>query len=84
MHHPVCLLSKRYPSETFALLIKNEDHIINLCSSGSITIFCYGISLMSKQATASRGPKCIGKWNLPKFAECKKLNHLILESVEIE
>ena len=39
---------------------------------------------MSKQATASRGPKCIGKWNLPKFAECKKLNHLILESVEIE
>ena len=38
MHDLACLLSKKYPSETFALFIKNKDNMINLCLSGSKTI----------------------------------------------
>ena len=60
MHDLACLLSKKYPSETFALFIKNKVNIINLCLSSSITIFCNKIFLTRKQATASRGPKCMG------------------------
>ena len=65
MHDLACLLSKRYLSETFAMFIKNKDNIINLCLSGSITIFCNKIFFVitRKQATASQGPKCMGIWN---------------------
>lgn len=54
MHDLACLLSKKYPSETFALFIKNKDNIINLCLSGSITIFCNKIFFCYNEKTGNR------------------------------